>query len=551
MADKATFDIFVNYRRQDTRADTGRLYDRLSTHFGDEHVFMDIDDINPGQNFVQILDDTLDYCAALLVVIGTSWIDSLNEDGERRLDQENDFVRLEIQRAIERDITIIPILVGRASMPTADELPAEISILSQHQALEISDKRFHPDVDRLIAELETINGGKISSKKTKPILRWSLAMLILLGIASSLYYGVNAYQAYQSSQKEIEVHLEVGDQFLEQQNFVEAINEFDKALNIDPENIEPYRRSISAYLELMLRKAFLYGTSLNIGLRHDFSGSFAPMKSELISEVLNLIYTAQALDPSLKEDPELLLDEALILKSSSLSAKKAIKVLEKAKKLDPRNSAILAELGLLNAVLLHKSEGIKDINLASEISPDVARYHFYLARALAELYGCTGWPKYTGTGGDAEGCARAIKEYHRAAVLANGEDVWSKHIYRNAITSSLGIFHRYAFKDDNILTPNLAMSIDDRIKELEFLIPVEHRRSRSGLKDYPRYWLALLYESKKQLKKASQLMHELIKERNYRSVLWMEYQAKLLEASGHEPEELNKIRSLLDKKIKN
>lgn len=547
MTGKATFDIFVNYRRQDTRADAGRIYDRLSTHFGKDHVFMDIDDITPGQNFVQILEETLDYCAVLLVLIGNSWLDSENEDGERRLEQENDFVRLEIQRAIERNITVIPVLVGRARMPSDDDLPQEIALLSQHQALEISDKRFHPDVDRLIAELETINGSKKLSKKINLPLRWSLAVLIVLGIATGLYYGVNAYLTNQSHQDQVQLHLEVGDQFAEQHDYEEAIKEFEKARKIAPGNIKSYRKSISAHRERMLRQAFLGGSSLDIGLRHDYVGYFVPIESKKISEALNLIYKVQALDPPLKEDTDLLLDEAFILKSSGSRSKQAVEVLKKAKNIDPRNPAVLAELGLLNTMLLKKPEGIEDIILAINITPNEARYHFYLARALAEINLCASvGHDYSGTD-EAENCARSIREYQRAADLASGEDRWSKHIYRNAISYSLNIFHRYSRKEKDILTQNLAMSIDERIRVLEFLIPLEHSRSRIGWKDYPLYWLVLLYESKNQLKKASQLIDQLLKEKKYPPVFWLEYQVKLLEKSGHDPEQLDKVRSLLVK----
>ena len=545
MADQTTFDIFVNYRRQDSRADAGRIYDRLSTHFGDDHVFMDIDDINPGENFVQILDDTLDYCAILLVIIGDNWVDSENEDGQRRLDQPNDFVRQEIQRAIERQITVIPVLVGYATMPLQEELPPEIASFCQHQALEISDTHFHPDVDRLIDELELINVCKKSSNKIKPLLSWSLITLILLSLATGLYYGMESYLLNLSLQKQLQLHLNVGDQFLELQDYKGAIKEFEKARNISPDSIEPYLKITRANRKRMLSRAFTGGSSLNIGLRKDYAEQFAPIDFKQISAALNIIYKVQELDPSLKDDPNLLLDEALILKASVTRIKNAIVILQKAKELAPHHTAILAELGLFNAVLLKKPEGIDDIRHAIEISPANARYHFYLARALAEIYLCpySGYD-YSGSG-DEEGCANAIKEYHQAIELATGNDKWSQHIRYHSITGGLDIFHRYSRKEKDIVTQGLAMSIDERINELEFMIPLEHNRSRTGHEDEPLYWLALLYESKNQINKASQLMRQLLIENNYRSVLWMKYQVKLLENTGDDQQELNKIRSLL------
>jgi hypothetical protein len=156
---KAQQGIFVSYRRTGARADAGRLYDRLSRQFGDDHVFMDIDDILPGQNFQDVLRDTLANCQVLLVLIGPKWLDTKDADGLQRLQDEQDFVRMEVQSAIQRRLPIIPILINRARMPSRDDLPKGIDSLADHQALEISDKRFHEDVDDLIRALERILSG--------------------------------------------------------------------------------------------------------------------------------------------------------------------------------------------------------------------------------------------------------------------------------------------------------------------------------------------------------------------------------------------------------
>lgn len=548
MTGHSTFDIFVNYRRQDSRADAGRIYDRLSAHFGDDHVFMDIDDINPGENFVQILEDTLDYCAVLIVLIGANWINAKNKAGKRRLEQPNDFVRQEIQRAIERQITVIPVLVGHASMPKREQLPPEIASLCQHQALEISDTRFHPDVDRLITELETINGSKKSLKKIKPLMYWCLAIFVTFSVVIGVFYGVKSFLSNQSEQKQIQLHLNVGDQFVEQQDFEAAIKEFEKAQTISPDNIESYLKITRVNRRRMMRMAFTGDSSLNIGLREDYAEHFAPIDSMQISAALRLIYKVKELNPSLNNDPDLLLDEALILKTSGIRAKKAIVVLEKAKEIAPLNAEILSELGLLNTMLLKKPTGIEDIQHAIKINPNKARYHFYLARALEEIFLCPYTEKNYAGLGDSEGCANAIREYHQAIALANDEEKWSQHIRYYSINGSLDIFSRYIRKEKDILTQSLSMSVKERIKELEFLISQGHKSSRRSWEDVPRYWLALLYESTNQLTKASQQINILLKEKDYRSVLWMEYQVKLLEKTKHDQEELTKIRALLKNK---
>ena len=118
MARPATPGIFISYRRDDTRADAGRLCDRLEAHFGDEQVFMDIDDLKPGQKFVDELNRVLDGCDVLIVLMGSGWLGAQDQNGSLRLMDEQDFVRREVLTALQRGIEIIPVLVNRTPMPT-------------------------------------------------------------------------------------------------------------------------------------------------------------------------------------------------------------------------------------------------------------------------------------------------------------------------------------------------------------------------------------------------------------------------------------------------
>jgi formylglycine-generating enzyme required for sulfatase activity len=145
--------IFVSYRRDDSGGHAGRLYDRLTTHFGEDQIFMDIDQIEPGEDFVQVIEDAVGSCGILLALIGRSWLTSRDEAG-RRLDNPKDFVRLEIAIALNRDIRVIPVLVQGALMPRLPDLPEDLSSLSRRQALELSDLRWRHDVDQLIGTLE-------------------------------------------------------------------------------------------------------------------------------------------------------------------------------------------------------------------------------------------------------------------------------------------------------------------------------------------------------------------------------------------------------------
>jgi hypothetical protein len=180
-------DIFISYRREDARADAGRLYDRLSTRFGEAHVFMDIEDIEPGENFVHVLDMTLQTCSVMIVLIGKRWLGE-GEQGSHRIADRHDFVRLEVEKALERDIQVVPVLVGAATMPAAELLPPALSGLSRRQAFELSDARFHDDVDHLIGLFEDSGPGRAPwFPRAKVAL--ALAGVLLLLVLGTLVLG--------------------------------------------------------------------------------------------------------------------------------------------------------------------------------------------------------------------------------------------------------------------------------------------------------------------------------------------------------------------------
>jgi predicted ATPase len=146
--------IFISYRRDDAAGEAGRLHDALSARFGRDSVFMDVDTIQPGANFTEVISQAIGSCEVLVTVIGKSWLSLADAGGERRLDDMQDLVRLEIQSALEQNIRVIPALVQGARMPRADQLPGSIAKLAGRNAFEISHTRWQVDVERLIAALE-------------------------------------------------------------------------------------------------------------------------------------------------------------------------------------------------------------------------------------------------------------------------------------------------------------------------------------------------------------------------------------------------------------
>ena len=145
--------IFISYRRDDSAGHAGRLFDRLSSHFNRERLFMDVDHIEPGEDFVQVIEDAVASSAVLLVIIGRRWLTS-GDTIARRLDNPNDFVRLEVASALARNIRVIPVLVQNAIMPSPQDLPDDLLQLSRRNASELSDLRWNRDVDQLIGVLD-------------------------------------------------------------------------------------------------------------------------------------------------------------------------------------------------------------------------------------------------------------------------------------------------------------------------------------------------------------------------------------------------------------
>src|SRR5712671_6572552 len=145
--------ILISYRREDSAAYAGRIYDHLSQHFGAENVFMDVTTIKPGQDFSAIIERSVSSCDVLVAVIGNGWLTTTDPGKVRRLDRRDDFVRMEIRIALDRAITVIPVLVGGATMPQPEDLPPDLLDLSRRQALEISDTRFQQDVNQLVETL--------------------------------------------------------------------------------------------------------------------------------------------------------------------------------------------------------------------------------------------------------------------------------------------------------------------------------------------------------------------------------------------------------------
>lgn len=171
--------VFINYRRQDSIGHAGRIYDDLAERFGEANVIKDIEKIEAGANYSEVIDRQIKESDFLLVIIGPSWLD-ISDNGKRRIEDPDDLVSKEIIIAFENKIPVIPVLVNGAKMPAKANLTESLKLLADINAIELSDSRWKYDVDRLIKRLSKNAGFTMDRKK------WIIAagLIALISVAS-------------------------------------------------------------------------------------------------------------------------------------------------------------------------------------------------------------------------------------------------------------------------------------------------------------------------------------------------------------------------------
>lgn len=149
--------IFISYRHDGSaKYAVPAIREQLSLHFGTDLVFRDIDTMEPGVDFVEEIEQAVSSCEVLIAIIGREWLTVTDKQGKRRFENPDDWVRLELETALNRKIRVVPALVDGALMPLAEEFPESLKNFARRQAIEIGHKRFADDVKRLVLTLEKI-----------------------------------------------------------------------------------------------------------------------------------------------------------------------------------------------------------------------------------------------------------------------------------------------------------------------------------------------------------------------------------------------------------
>ena len=189
--------VFISYRREDSGGQTGHIFEALKHRFGENEIFRDLESLDPGVDFQDALNQALTDCDVVLVMIGPRWA-TLSDPRGPRIEQSDDFVRMEVGKALGRkDVCVIPVLVGGAKLPQEQELPDDLRLLLRRNAFELSDSRWDYDVQRLgdaVAKLLGVDSGRRS------LVTWGVAAAIVVAV---LVGGGWLYRRLHSSPQEV------------------------------------------------------------------------------------------------------------------------------------------------------------------------------------------------------------------------------------------------------------------------------------------------------------------------------------------------------------
>ena len=181
--------IFLSYRRVDSGGYAGRLADSLEKHFGKGSVFQDVETIVPGSNFIQAIDAAIARCQVLVVLIGNTWLAERNANGSLRLNDPDDFVRLEVGSGLRAGTHLIPVLVEGTAMPAESALPDDLKPLARLQAIELSDTRWDYDVERLAKVMRALTGGGAAPRRVYVLAGIAALIATIAGVAGYIAFN--------------------------------------------------------------------------------------------------------------------------------------------------------------------------------------------------------------------------------------------------------------------------------------------------------------------------------------------------------------------------
>jgi hypothetical protein len=189
--------VFISYRRDDSPGHAGRVFDRVRARFGADGVFMDVAAIDAGADFVDAIEGAVGACDVLLAIIGPQWVGAADSAGRKRLDDPNDFIRLEVAGALKRSVRVVPVLVDDARLPAAADLPDDLQPLLRRNAIELRDARWDADITQLIASLERIvqrsqDASRPDARPRGRLRAFAALAAVVLSVGAAALFGPRA-----------------------------------------------------------------------------------------------------------------------------------------------------------------------------------------------------------------------------------------------------------------------------------------------------------------------------------------------------------------------
>jgi tetratricopeptide (TPR) repeat protein len=401
--------IFISYRREDAADVTGRINDRLRQQYGEEFIFTDIDKIPLGVDFRKSIDKEVGQCKILLVIIGRNWLTIKDNKGQQRLFDPGDFVSIEIESALRRDISVIPLLVQGAEMPSTSMLPESLWELSFRNGIPIRpDPDFHNDMNRLIngldkqfreeqveepkrnadTERKTIEEQKIKCQDTIKLDLKDAVAFRKLGIEK---YDLRKYKlaitdcdkAIQLNPQDAEAYKNRGVAKIYLRKYYEVITDFDNAIELDPQDAEVYKNRGIAKIYLRKYQAAITDFNKAVELYPQYAMAYqqrgiAKHYQRKYQEAIIEYDKAIELDP---EDAEAYKNRG-ISKLYQRKYQEAISDYDKAIELDPQYAIAYQQRGNAKYYLRKYREAISDYDKAIEINPNFAE--IYRSRGITK-----------------------------------------------------------------------------------------------------------------------------------------------------------------------
>jgi tetratricopeptide (TPR) repeat protein len=328
--------VFISYRRQETAPYARSLREELTKRLGAHQVFMDVDSIAVGVDFVEAIEQAVDACQVLLALVGPQWLTITDAEGQRRLDNPEDTVRLEIQAALARDVRVIPVLVDNTPMPSRQQLPDSLESLARRNALELSYNRYAYDLGRLLEAVEKVVGHTAASTPPPPSAAPAASWMRTEPVTDIETHAISSLPMGVGEPENVVQLIERANVSLVYARFDEAISDLDRALELNPRDTEALRV-----------RGEIYG------------------KMERYEVAIRDLTRALELDPN---DTQAFKDRGGVYDSME-RYEEAIRDYTRAQRLNPSDSFSFLRRGQSYQALKRYEEAIADLTRALELSP--------------------------------------------------------------------------------------------------------------------------------------------------------------------------------------